>query len=356
MRGLGTSVACLLLLSAFVPGVVGEDHRDPFAPCMSPSTTVAMEKLVLTYPDEEVHGCIASPADDATSVETLVVFAHGLGWSVQAGWLGHMAEVVDRAPGTAVVATNYRDNFGFPVLAGAEDTVRATQIALDRFPDVERTILLGVSMGGAVSGTAIHIAPSMNDGEGLYDTWFDLEGVSNLFETYTEARAVGLGIPFAADVADAIERDAGGTPAEAPSAYHLRSPALNAQAMADAGLQEVVVVHGVNDGLVPYNQGHEMAKAAAAAGLPVEVHTITRTEEGQTAGTTPTGHALSPEDDPNEQYLHLAGHASEGDRGHPVMDVGLERLISLLDGEAVQTGYTGAVHDTAASASFGAGA
>ncbi len=346
MRGLGIALSILLVVTAMAPVAVSDEPRDPTAPCPSPSAAVTMQTIVLPYAEvPDVHACLATPASGTTEVDKLVVIAHGLGWTVQAGWLDHMALIVETAEDTAVVATNYRDNFGFPAVRGAEDLVRATQAAKAELPELETTVLLGVSMGGAVSGTAIHIAPTMNGGQGLFDHWVDAEGVTNLFETYAEARAVGIGIPFAADVADGIERDAGGTPAEVPEAYTARSPAMNAEAMAAAGLQDAIVIHSVNDGLVPYDQAREMVDAFVAAGIPVQLETVLRGPVDQTAGTTPTSHALPADQDPNEQHLHLAGHASEADGDHPIMAIALQRVLELLDGSHAPTGYAERIHD-----------
>lgn len=347
MREASILLSVMLVTGALALPAGADEHLNPDAGCGPGAEGAVMEDLDHTSGGEQLHACLAYPAAGEATVERLVVVAHGLGWTVQAGWSHHMVEIVERTDATAVVATNYRDNFQFPAMQGAEDTVRVTQLAQERFSSVEETILVGVSMGGTISGTALHIAPELA-GEGLYDHWFDLEGLTNLFESYAEARAVGVAVPFAADVADDIEDDAGGTPAEVPQAYVERSPALNAEAMAAAGLESAVVVHAVNDGLVPYDQAREMADALVDAGVPVELHTILRDGPDQTSGTTPTSHALDPSEDPNEQHLDLAGHASEADRGHPVMDVGLERLIGLLGGDSVDAAYAEAIHDAGA--------
>lgn len=345
MRG-GALLLSIVVLLAPLTGLAGatQHDRDPTDPCTSSSPDVVVNKIVLGYPSgESVHACLAGPADG--DVNKLVAIAHGLGWTVQDGWLDHMERLVEDAPGTAVVATNYRDNFGFPVQRGAEDLVHVTKLSQGLLGGVDETILLGVSMGGAVSGTAIHIAPSMNGGEGLFDRWVNAEGVANLFETYTEARAAGVAIPFASDVADGIERDAGGTPAEAPQAYAHRSPVMNTDAMARAGLEQAVLVHSVYDGLVPYNQARELATALAGAGIEVQMNTVLRGQADHTAGTTPTSHALEAEQDPNEQLLELAGHASEADGEHIVMRIALERTVEMLQGTHTQEAYEELVHD-----------
>lgn len=346
MRGaLSIILSTLLVAVAAAPAALA--HGPPVdESCGDGAAGVTVTTLTIASGGEDVTACLAEP--DAGAVDTLVVFAHGLGHTVQKDWLHHLDRTVLENQGVAAVAMNYRDNFGFPAMQGAEDLVRTTLAVEADIGTIKEIVLLGVSMGGAISGTAVHIAPSMNGGDGLFDHWVDVEGVTNLFETYAEAKAAGLVVPFAADVAEGIERDAGGTPADAPQAYVDRSPALNADAMAAAGLQSATIVHAVNDGLVPYDQAREMAVAAVAAGIPTELNTILRGPADHTAGTTPTKHAYdagAPGEDPNEQHLHLAGHASEGDAEHIVMEVAFDRLFAILDGDAPTRAYAEHVID-----------
>lgn len=257
----------------------------------------------------------------------LVVFCHGLGHTVERSWLQYVLR--EAAPDVAVVTTNYRDNEKLPILRAAQDTIAATLMAKARFPSVQTVYLLGVSLGGAVSGTAIsesvHATP---DGRSLYDYWVAVEPLTNLFEAYPE------GAVFLPEVAAALEEETGGNPLTQPEAYQRRSPALRTQDMAAAGLKAVVVVHSVNDGLVTYNQGRELALGLLANRVPVQMHTVLRHAEGQSPGTTGTGTltgALGLEDDPAAP-LSLAGHGSEADAAHPVMREAFNFLEQMLDG------------------------
>ncbi|MGH8432849.1 MAG: alpha/beta hydrolase family protein, partial [Solimonas sp.] len=212
---------------------------------------------------------------------------------------------------------------------GAQDTIAATLMAKARFPSVKTVYLLGVSLGGAVSGTALtESVHATADGKGLYDYWVALEPLSNVFEAYPEAAAA---LP---EVAASLEEETGGTPLTQPQAYQRRSPALRTQEMAAAGLRAVAIVHGVNDGLVTYNQGRELALGLVASGIPVRLLTVLRHAEGQDPGTTGTGTltgAAGIEDDPFT-LLRLAGHADEADSTHPVMREGFILLQQMLDG------------------------
>ncbi len=266
-----------------------------------------------------------------TAPTRLVVFCHGLGHTVEASWYPAVVDFADAD--TAVVTTNYRDNDQLPVLRAAHDTLAATLVAKQRFPSVRTVYLLGVSLGGAVSGTAlVEAAHASADGRGLFDYWVDVVGLSNLSEAWAEGTAV---VP---EFAAYIEAETGGTPLSVPDEYVRRSPALRAQEMAALGLRAAVVVHDLNDGLVVANQGHEMALALLAAGVPVQVFNVLRVGDGQDPGTTGTG-ALAGFlglDDPNN-LIRLAGHGSEADYAHPVIRTGFEQLRLMLDGAYDET-------------------
>lgn len=268
---------------------------------------------------------------EGTQPDKLVVFAHGLGHDVFKSWTQYVVRTV--RDDVAVVTTNYRDNDRFPILRGAHDTIAGTLLALERFPSVETVYLLGISMGGGVSGTAltesVHVTA---DGRGLYDYWVALEPFTNMFEGYVEAAAA---LP---EIATYMEEEAGGTPATQPAAYQRMSPALRAADMAAAGLRAAVVVHGFNDGLVAYNMGREMWLGLVAAGIPAQFFNVLRVAEGQDAGTDGTGLVTNilglP--DPNDE-LGFAGHADEADAPHPIMRVGFEQLELMLKGAYDET-------------------
>lgn len=256
----------------------------------------------------------------------LVVMCHGLRQDVRTVWVQH-TEAVARQD-TVALATNYRDNLRFPIGRGAHDTIAATLLAKERFPSIETVYLLGVSMGGAISATAITESIALSaEGRSLYQHWIAPEPLTNLFEAWAEA---SVALP---EVAEDMANDAGGTPAEVPDEYRRRSGALNASVMAQGGLRTLSLMHAVNDGLVVYNQGREMAAAAAAVGIPTQLWTVTRVapeqESGSTLSAAITGFFGAP--DPTEA-LDLSGHAFEGDPHHPIMRIAFEQLEALLDG------------------------
>lgn len=328
-----------------------------------------------TTPDPDAW-LVYDSSVDASEIEHLVVFAHGNGHTVggaenpfseppgyQFGsWVGHMRTQarLAKAKGlkAAFVATDYRDNFGFPALWGAHDTIVATLHALERFPNVTRVYLMSVSMGSAVGGTAIVEAANLGltkpaDGSPLYDYWVSAEGVSQLAETWAEARAVGdgTGNQFAINAADGIQRDAGGMAVECPQAYQRRSPALNTAVLQGAGLKATTLVHAVNDGLVPYNQSRELATQLSAVGIPTQFFTVLTTYFYD-PGTTASGYtgadgaqdealnaAMENYNDPTGTGFvtpptvgDFSGHASERYYFHPIMATAFANLELMMDG------------------------
>lgn len=339
MRGVALALVSLLLVTGLVSlaptGLSEEEVAPEHADCGEGTATVHVDQVVIDASGEDVHACVVHqlvlenqfPSPEVEG-RTLVVIAHGFGHTVQASWVPHMVRISeDLGEDVVLVATNYRDNFGFPIGQGAEDLVRATIMAESGYGPFERTILLSVSMGSAIGGTAIHIAPEhTQDGEGLYDAWLDVEGATSPHETWAEAKAISPAVELGKTASEGMERDAGGTPAEAPEAWARRIPVLHADDMKAAGLQQVNVIHGLNDGLVPYDQGRQMTEALVAAGIPVSMYTILRGAADHTSGTTPTSHAGQPQYDPNERFIHLAGHGSEADAEHIVMQTAFARL------------------------------
>lgn len=299
---------------------------DHFWPNDDPAV-VLTDIVVGTEAGEQVHGCLAHPTTGSPT--DLVVFVHGSGHTVQNAWAHHMVEVAQH--GAVAVGVNFRDNFGFPTMWGAEDTIHATLDALDRFPSIERTILFGTSMGGAISGTAISEAPRFTGGGGLYDIWIDVEGVSNVTETWAEATAIGH------PAGPGIERDAGGRPHEVPAEYARRSPVTRGADMAAAGLEQAILVHAPFDGLVAYWQGQSMNAALRGAGIPTRFTTVAR---GSGSYDDSTAFDLfSPQlEQANQSTVDLAGHAWEGDRDHPVNEAAFGHLITLLAGGDVAPG------------------
>ena len=81
-------------------------------------------------------------------------------------------------------------------------------------------------------------------------------------------------------------------------------------------MKGIALVHGVNDGLVPYNQSVEFARAMRQTAVPVDFYSATRKAPGDQADDT----QVLPTDAP--------GHGSEHAR-HIVIDTGLDLVVRV---------------------------
>jgi hypothetical protein len=250
----------------------------------------------------------------------LVVMFHGH-QNDSCSWRNHLREVAAR--GAIAVAMDYTgqvdkdvppyglvENWGWFVRAGAADSITAARYFMGRYPSVTEVFNFGASMGGNASGYAIYSAEAVRaDCSKLWDWWVVTEGVHNLTEEYTGARALAPGLEAAAHATQEIEEENGGTLEEAPEAYAEITNTAHADGM--ASLKGVVLTHGTTDQTVPFDQSNQMANALRANGVPAHLFAITPSE-----------------------------HAWEGDETEPVMGVGLSELYRLMAGGTVTDGQT----------------
>jgi hypothetical protein len=266
-----------------------------------------------------------------------VVFSHGYGHSSYswqeharraAAELGVIAVAMD-GRGLHILDTEKKPGIpntaGWPVQQAAEDGIAAAQMFEAACPTATTIVNYGVSLGGNTSGIMAAAGAKRADGTTpLFDWWVDIEGVNNLIETYMEARAAS---PSAA--AD-IEEQTGGPIESNRDAFTARTNVLRAADMKAAGLKGVVLVQGVDDGLVPYNQSQEMFHALSAVGIPAQYFTVTLKSdesERETTGTGIVGSRIDP-----AYRSPLAGHTSEMSTTHIVSVTGFERLDAIFAG------------------------
>ena len=269
---------------------------------------------------------------------TLVVFAHGYGHDSKS-WIDHMRNAA-ADHGVVSVTMDYRGTYrdgdgnlrGWFVKEGADDMIAATKVFMEQCPSITDTIIFGVSMGGNSSGLAVARAAAEANAadDPLFDYWFDIEGAVNVLETYAGAAALAPANAFAANAKADIEHEMGGsTPADDPAGYADLAVVSHMDEIAASGVKGVVMVHAIEDGLVPYNQSREFVPLLLESGIPVEMYTAGR-HEGET-GTTITGYS-------GNNGSPLAGHASETSQRHIVMTTALARLWELVDdGTVVET-------------------
>jgi acetyl esterase/lipase len=280
-----------------------------------------------------IPGIYALPKKAAS---ILVVFDHGYRKPGSAYWDGHVRDAARH--GVVAVAPDYTgigpapDFRGWDVHAGAEDSVTAAKYLLARCSSLKQVVIMGISMGGNASGLAVAAGATRADGSPLFDYWIDVEGATNVTETYFEARAVAQGgDEYVIGALEDIEKEMGGTFEEVPDAYTEASVVTRGADIAASGLEGAIIVHGVDDGLVPYNQSREMANTLRAEQIPTEFFSIAGRGEGE-AGTTLSGAVLGNAD-PNYESP-FAGHGAEESKTHLVIKTAFERLWELVDGDA----------------------
>lgn len=281
-----------------------------------------------------VEGQVATGAyalPEGREPKTLLVFAHGYGHT-SASWIDHMRKAA-RDHGAIAVTMDYRGTYtdkdgnirGWFVKEGAEDMIAATRFFQEKCASIEKTVLFGVSMGGNSSGLALARAAEVKGPNGgpLFDYWFDIEGAVNVLETYAGASALAPANTFAANAKADIEDEMNGPAAGDPSGYADLAVVSHIDEIARSGVKGVVLVHAVEDGLVPYNQSREFVPMLVGSGIPTEMFTAGRKGDAE-SGTTITGYS-------GNKGSPFAGHASEKSDTHVVMVTAFERLWALVD-------------------------
>jgi pimeloyl-ACP methyl ester carboxylesterase len=281
--------------------------------------------------------------------KTLVVMFHGYGNNSDS-WVCHLLDA-SQNHGAVAVAMDYRgtgwtglakDDRGWFVQEGAEDSIFAADYFLKRFPSIRNVEAFGISMGGNASGLAVAAgAKRPGTSTPLFDYWVNVEGATSMFETYLEATAVGLsGNGFASNAKADIEKECGGTPADNPTCYQKLTVLTRTLDIKSSGLKGVIAVHGIDDGLVPHNQSEEMTAALRVAGIPTDYYIAGRRNDWQNpasadaeGGTVLSSNAFGPIFSAAGQTYPapLAGHGWEGSNTQIVIATGFAKLWSLVD-------------------------
>jgi acetyl esterase/lipase len=278
------------------------------------------------------------PADP----QGIVVFSHGYGHS-SASWEHHLRRVANQL-GVITIAMDGRDlrvvgtkasgvpdTRGWPVSSAAEDGIAATKLFQRACPQAATIVNYGVSMGGNTSGLMAAAKAKRADGATpLFDYWVDIEGATSMIETYAVARTLAPLNGTAAKAVEDIERETGGPIEEHREAYEARNVLTHVQDIAASGVKGVVIVQGVDDGLVPYDQSQEMHAALQAVGIPTQYFTVTLKTDESERETTATGTVLSNVDPTYRSPV--AGHASEMSTTHIVSVTGFQRLAAIFEG------------------------
>jgi hypothetical protein len=274
----------------------------------------------------------------------LVIFSHGHAASpVQ--WFGPMERVAQRDgvigvamyyPGEKIFGPGGDTTYGWRVREGARAGIAAAHAFLDECRSLRTGTIVdyGVSMGGNTSGLIAAAGATRPGGRPLFDYWFDIEGVTNVIETYFEATVVAqTGNATGVQAKAEIEQENGGTPVQQPAAYKDLAVVTHAGQIAAAGIKGVVLVHGLDDGTVPYDQSPEMETALALAGVPTDFYSVATKAPGTESGSTLDGLLPVPHDSP------FAGHGGEGSSTQLVIQTGLGALDALLQRKLAPTGH-----------------
>jgi acetyl esterase/lipase len=311
----------------------------------------AVQRLDLTVDGQPAWGLYAYPA---RAPKGIVVFAHGYGHTAES-WRKHIADTA-RRDGVVAVAMDYRGQVdtpgtplpssrGWQVAEGAEDSIAAAQTFARACPAARTIVMYGVSMGGNTAGLAVAARAKRPDGHTpLFDYLFDVEGATTVTETYFEARGLAAsGNAFANNAVADIEREMGGTFEQKSDVYLDRTVVNRVDDIKAAGIKGVVMVQGVDDGLVGYNQSPEFYTRLRAAGIPVDFWTALTRGDKSEPGTTLDGYATSFIPGFTSPF---AGHASEASDTHIVGNTGFERLAALFNNGTVPACRTGLLDGT----------
>jgi hypothetical protein len=257
----------------------------------------------------------------------IVVYDHGYGHNAE-DWREHLSQTAQR-DGVIAVAMNYiadegATKRGWWVAEGADASIAATKAFEQACPFVKTIVAYGISMGGNTAGLAAASHATRHDGRPLFDYWWDIEGATNVIETYAGARALAAtGNEFATHAQEDIEKEMGGPIEQRPDAYASHAVVTRAEDIKASGIKGVVMVHGVGDGLVPHDQSREMQARLRQVGIPVEFFTAVTHGPSSEAGTTLDGYLPVPHDSP------FAGHGSEVSNTQLVIKTGFDRLAGL---------------------------
>lgn len=282
-RGRSCSRAIVLLASVFalLTTLGGTAQAEPPA-CTGEPT--AIHTLNITVGGVPTYGYYALPSGTPSGV---VVLGHG--YPTTAHSMVPLMPGIAERDNAIVVAMDYHGTVdlegptgatsrGWKVSEGAADSIAATQLFTSTCQSLNPTRFVntafGVSMGGNMTGLAVSEHATRAGGSALFDYWFDVAGVTNVPEIYTDATVISLA-PLGSIQATGTNAKADieaemGSPIFNLTTYLNRSPALRASQMKSSGLKGVVVSHGVLDGEVTSDQSDQMVAALALAGLPTD--------------------------------------------------------------------------------------
>jgi hypothetical protein len=263
------------------------------------STSQATQPLSITVDGQTATGLYSLPA---AAPKGIVVVGHGFPGTAQSE--ASLVQQLATDDQVVVLAMDYRGTdlstgLGWRVIEGAQDSIAAAKLFDASCPGSASftNSVLGISMGGNMSGIAVSSGATRSSGAPLFDYWFDVAGVTNVPEIYTDATAISL-LPLGSiqtigqEATAGMNAEFGGNPLTALPAYLNNSPVLRTSQMKSSGLKGVVISHGVLDGEVTSDMSVQMAAALAVTSIPTDVYASVFKIPGTDPGRTLDGDVL----------------------------------------------------------------
>jgi hypothetical protein len=284
----------------------------------------AARSVALKVQGQKSTGYASLPA---TKPKALVVVAHGYSWTA-AAWKSKLKAIAgaDRA---VAVAPNIRGlkllpqghSRGIPLRNAKADLIAYGKKYAASCPTIKTVVLVGYSLGGPYATNALMSHPKRAGGKPLFDYFVGMEAMEDVFAEFQLAKQLPNDAFVQGAVQDAKD-ELGGTIDEKPEAYHAINPIEHIAQIRASKIRGVFLVHGVDDGLVPYSQATDMAKALRDGGVKTDLLTARKRRPGDEPDTTLSGRFGQPSGD--------SGHASDTAIHHLVPSTGLKVLHDLI--------------------------
>lgn len=233
----------------------------------SKSSDVLIQKVTYRSGDLDVVGQVCRPA--ARGRHPVIIWNHG-GFGGLADWNDMEGQCARAArSGWVYAESSYRgedesDGEVEVCLGEVDDVLALLEIVRDRaYADASRVAMGGISHGGCITAMAVardapvQVAVDIAGPTDWAELWKHLSrSASTSTDPQPKATFGGL--------AARIARATGGTPAEKPAEYAMRSPLNHAAKISDWG-NSFLLMHGADDTVVPVGQSCRLAEAIEGA-------------------------------------------------------------------------------------------
>src|SRR4051794_11063836 len=261
----------------------------------------------------------------------LVVVAHGYAWTA-AAWKTKLRRIATQNRAIAV-APEFRGlrvhkedgrlkSRAIPLRNAVADLTAYGRRYAKSCKSAKTNVLVGYSIGGIYSGNTLMHHPKRPGGKRrLFDYYVGMEAIEDVFGEFKLASALKDDAFVKGAIDDAAD-ELGGTIDEKPEAYHAVSPIEHIKRLRKSGIRGVILVHGSDDGLVPYSQATDMTKALRDGGVKTDLYTAYKRRPGDEPDTTLSSRFGEPSGN--------TGHASDRATRHLVPETGLRVIRNLL--------------------------